>query len=67
MKVLIDARLAATEKELGEIYLPRIIRLCRKLKLSEMDTEIAIYSLVVQSGGVKFDLHSKWNVICSSY
>ena len=50
MKAVIDARLDATEKELGELYLPRIIRLCRKFKFSEVDSKIAIYALVIQSG-----------------
>ena len=50
MKSVIDARLAATEKELGEVYLPRIVRLCRKFKFSEVDSKIAIYALVIQSG-----------------
>jgi len=50
MKAVIDARLAASEKELGELYLPRIVRLSRKFKFSEVDTTIAIYALVIQSG-----------------
>ena len=50
MKLVIDARLATTEKELGECCLPRIVRLCRKFNFSKIETEIAIYILVFQSG-----------------
>ncbi len=50
MKLVVDARLAATEKDLGELYLPRIVRLCKKFNFSEVDTKIAIYALVNQSG-----------------
>lgn len=53
MRTIIDGRLTATEKELGETHLPRIIRLCRKFKLSKKDTEIALYKLMEQSGGDK--------------
>ena len=47
---MIESRLAATEEKLGEIYLPRIIRLCRKYEFSKKETELAIYALFVQCG-----------------
>ena len=43
MKLVIDARLATTEKELGECCLPRIVRLCRKFNFSKIETEIFIF------------------------
>ena len=49
MKLVIDSKISATEEKLGELYLPRITRLCRKFKFNEMESEIAIYALVMQS------------------
>ena len=49
MKKIIQGRLQSTEETCGERSLPRIIRLCRKFKLTEMESLIAIYSLVTQS------------------
>ena len=50
MKLVIESKLLATEKQLGEIYLPRITRLCRKFKFNENETKIATFCLVTQSG-----------------
>ena len=50
MKLVIDTRLAVTEKESSELHLPRIVRLSRKFNFSENDSKIAIYALVIQSG-----------------
>ena len=47
-KLVIDSRLKATEEKLGECYLPRIIRLCRKFKFTENETAIALYCLIRQ-------------------
>ena len=47
---LITSRLKATVQEHGELCLPRITRLCKKLKLTENESIIATYSLVTQSG-----------------
>ena len=47
---MIESRLVATEEKLGEVYLPRIIRMCRKLKLSKNEIEIATYCLTAQCG-----------------
>lgn len=49
MKKIIEGRLQSTEEKCGETSLPRIIRLCRKFKLTEIESLIAIYSLVTQS------------------
>lgn len=49
MKKIIEGRLQSTEEKCGERSLPRIIRLCRKFKLTETESLIAIYSLVTQS------------------
>ena len=43
-----DMRLAATEKSKGEAGLPRIIRLSRRLKLTEKETDVMIYVLATQ-------------------
>ena len=50
MKLVINSRLAVTENKLGELYLPRIVRLCRKFNFSKSDSKIAIDILVIQSG-----------------
>ncbi len=47
---MIASRLEATVKEHGRLCLPRITRLCEKLNLTENETRIATYSLVMQSG-----------------
>lgn len=47
-KKIIDKRLAATEKSNGEVGLPRVIRLSRRLKLNEKETSILTYVLVAQ-------------------
>ena len=41
-------RLAATEKSKGEAGLPRIIRLSRRLKLTEKETDVMMYVLATQ-------------------
>ena len=43
-----DLKLKATEKINGEAGLPRVIRLSRRLKLSEAETNIMVYILVCQ-------------------
>ena len=43
-----DMRLAATEKSKGEAGLPRIIRLSRRLKLTEKETDVMMYVLISQ-------------------
>ncbi|XP_019854420.1 PREDICTED: uncharacterized protein LOC105313451 [Amphimedon queenslandica] len=48
-KKIIDKRLAATEKTNGEVGLPRVIRLSRRLKLNEKETSILTYVLVAQA------------------
>lgn len=48
IELLIEARLRATEEMLGECYLPRIIRFCRKFKFTENETNIALYCLIRQ-------------------
>ena len=40
-----NKKLEVTEKELGEIALPRIIRLSRKLKLNEKESMALIFIL----------------------
>lgn len=45
---MIEYRLRATEEMLGECYLPRIIRLCRKFRFTENETNIALYCLIRQ-------------------
>ena len=50
MKLVIDGRLATTEKTHGETALPRVVRMCRKLKLTGNESRISIYALVLQSG-----------------
>ncbi len=47
-RLVIESRLKATEEKLGEVYLPRIIRLCRKYKFTENEAKLAIYFLVCQ-------------------
>ncbi len=47
---VITSKVKATVKEHGELFLPRIIRLCKKLEFTENETRIATYSLVIQSG-----------------
>lgn len=42
--------LEITEKDLGEEALPRVIRLSRKLELSERETKILVYILSAQVG-----------------
>ncbi len=49
-KLLIESRIKATEENLGECYLPRIIRLCKKFKFSENETRLALYALICQGG-----------------
>ncbi len=71
MKFIIDARLAATEQELGELYLPRIVRLCRKFQFSELDSTIATHILVAQAacehnegrGGLEMDFLNCCNTL----
>ena len=41
------AKVAVSEKIKGEQGLPRIIRLARKLKLSEKETLVLIYAFIV--------------------
>lgn len=50
MKLIEDRFLAiwnkvveVTERELGEVALPRVVRLCRKLKLSEKESKALTY------------------------
>ena len=50
MKRCIDMRLEVTEKEKGEVALPRAVRLARKYKLSENETMLFNYVLVDQVG-----------------
>lgn len=50
MELVIKSRLVATEKQLGQCSLPRIIRVTRKLKFTENETKIAIYALISQCG-----------------
>ena len=45
-----NAKLKVTEEVKGEGNLPRIIRLSRRLKLSEKETIIMIYTLTCQVG-----------------
>ena len=47
-RLLIESRLKATEEKLGEVCLPRIIRLCRKYKFTENESKLAVYALVSQ-------------------
>ena len=44
------SRLKASEASNGEPGLPRIIRLCRRLKLTEKETKVMIYTLCCQVG-----------------
>ena len=48
IKKIWDAKLEVTEKIKGEIGLPRIVRLSRRLKLSEKETLVMIYTLTYQ-------------------
>ena len=41
-------KLETTERVKGELALPRIIRLSRRLKLSEKETQVMIYALCNQ-------------------
>lgn len=50
IKLVIDSRLVATEEKLGETYLPRIVRLCKKYKFTENESRLATYALVCQCG-----------------
>ena len=50
MKRCIDMRLEATEKEKGEVALPRAVRLARRYKLSENESLLFNYVLVDQVG-----------------
>jgi hypothetical protein len=50
MELVIKSRLAITEEKLGEISLPRIVRVARKLKWSEDETKIGTYVLAKQCG-----------------
>ena len=48
MKVVVDSKVSLTEEKLGELHLPRIIRLCRKFKFTENEVKIATYALTRQ-------------------
>ena len=50
IKRIWDEKLRVTEKEKGEGGLPRIVRLSRRLKLSEKETLVMIYVLTCQVG-----------------
>ena len=50
IKRIWDEKLRVTEKEKGEGGLPRIVRLSRRLKLSEKETLVMIYTLTCQVG-----------------
>ena len=50
IKQIWDEKLRVTEKEKGEGGLPRIVRLSRRLKLSEKETLVMIYVLTCQVG-----------------
>ena len=47
---MMKSRLKASEDANGEPGLPRIIRLCRRLKLTEKETMVMIYTLCCQVG-----------------
>ena len=47
---VVEARVQATKEKHGETCLPRIMRLCKKLKFAENESRIATYALVLQSG-----------------
>lgn len=48
IKKIWDAKLALTEEKKGEKALPRIVRLCRKLKLTEKEAMVMFYVIVWQ-------------------
>ena len=63
IKKIWDAKLDVTEKVKGENGLPRIIRLSRRLKLSEKETLVMIYTLTCQvaesrgaTGGMRYSV-----------
>ena len=72
IKKIWDAKLEVTEKVKGESGLPRIIRLSRRLKLSEKETLVMIYTQTCQvadprgagGGGMRY-VHTVFTlVIC---
>ena len=48
IKKIWDAKLTLTEETNGAKALPRIVRLCRKLKLTEKETMVMFYIIVWQ-------------------
>lgn len=48
IKTIWTSKMAVAEKLKGEQGLPRIIRLARKLKLSEKETLVLIYAFITQ-------------------
>ena len=62
MKWCIDMRLGATEKEKGEVALPRAVRLARRYNFSEDETLLYNYLLVDQ-----LSLHSEFTKMSQEY
>ena len=69
IKKIWDAKLEVTEKVNGENGLPRIVRLSRRLKLSDKETLVMIYTLACQvaesrgsAGGMRYTSIRKLHV-----
>ena len=53
LKTIWDHKLKVTESKRGEAGLPRVVRLCRKLKLTEKESMIMNYALCSQIGELR--------------
>ena len=62
MKRCIDMRLEVTEKEKGEVALPRAVRLARKYKLSENEAKL-FYYVLVDLAGLYLDLKPQQHLL----
>ena len=66
MKLTIESQLSTTEEKLGSLYLPRIIRLCRKFKFTENETKVAVFALVCQCDCDIDSGHGGYGIDCIS-
>ena len=62
-------RLKITEEKHGEIRLPRVVRLCHKYKFSQNETEITLFTFMVEADIERVDRRSRHKIdpisVCS--